>query len=890
MSESLTRLRFFFSRSKSDELDEELQFHLEHSIEANIAAGMTPEEARRQALIAFGGIERTREQTGEQHPRWLLGMVMQDIRYALRGFRRNPLFTVTVIATLALGVSATTAVFSVVDPILFRSLPYAHADRLVSVGLVQSLETQEFTLGGFFFDWVHNQKPFEAITSEGAVSQECDLTERNPEQLSCARVLGNFLSTLGVSPVLGRNFLPEEMRPNGPDVALITYGLWRSRFNRDPGILNKLIDIDGSPVRVVGVLPEDFELPDLQPADVIRPLALDETAQRTGNGGIGAPMRTFARLKPGVNIEQARAEMEPLFQNIQKTLPSQLRNAFRHDFRLKVRSLRDRQMQDASRIAWILLGSVLAVLLIACANVASLLMARGAARQRDLAVRSALGASRIRLAWQALIEALLLSMAGAVAGCVFAEILLRVFIAIAPAGIPFLGKTHIDLRIILFTVVVSLLCGALFGVAPALQKPKPLMLTGRSQTVPHAAVRQWLVVGQIAASMVLLAGGMLLLRSFWNLQNQHLGMQTEKTLTVGITLEQQHYATAEQQMAFFQQLQTLLQYGPGVSSLAMSDSVPPGSGSHVFYSSLGIVGRPPSEGRTGGLVTTRKVSPGYFRTLGIPIVKGEGFREAELNSSEQFIVLSKRLAVRLFPGKSAVGDRMQFDRFDSNGVPKPLWGTVVGVADNVRNGELTGEEEPEYYTLRRNRSEDWDSNWRRTEVFILRTSLPPAVMFRWIRAQVAKLDPIVLVNIETLNQRVSKMAARPRFETVLLGFFAFTGLAMAIIGLYGVISFVATQRTQEIGVRMALGAGRFNILRLILWEGVRLIALGGFVGLAVALTLSRVLKSLLFNISPYDPVSFIGVVLLLALVALAATLIPARSAMKVDPVVALRHE
>ena len=890
MSEFLTRLRFFFSRGKSDELDEELQFHLEHSIEANIAAGMTPEKARRQALIAFGGVERTREQTHAQHPRWLLGTVMQDIRYALRGFRRNPLFTVTVIATLALGVSATTAVFSVVDPILFRSLPYAHADRLVSVGLVQSLETQEFTLGGFFFDWVHNQKPFEAITSEGAVSQECDLTERNPEQLSCARVLGNFLPTLGVSPVLGRNFLPEEMRPNGPDVALITYGLWRSRFNRDPGILNKLIDIDGSPVRVVGVLPEDFELPDLQPADVIRPLALDETAQRIGNGGIGTPMRTFARLKPGVNIEQARAEMEPLFQNIQKTLPSQFRNAFRHDFHLKVRSLRDRQMQDASRIAWILLGSVLAVLLIACANVASLLMARGAMRQRDLAVRSALGASRIRLARQALIEALLLSMAGAVAGCVFAEILLRVFIAIAPAGIPFLGKTHIDLRIILFTVVASLLCGALFGVAPALQKPKPLMLTGRSQTVPHAAVRQWLVVGQIAASMVLLAGGMLLLRSFWNLQNQHLGMQTEKTLTVGITLEQQHYATAEQQMAFFQQLQTLLQYGPGVSSLAMSDSVPPGSGSHVFYSSLGIVGRPPSEGRTGGLVTTRKVSPGYFRTLGIPIVKGEGFREAELNSSEQFIVLSKQLAVRLFPGKSAVGERMQFDRFDSNGVPKPLWGTVVGVADNVRNGELTGEEEPEYYTLRRNRSEDRDSNWRRTEVFILRISLPPAVMFRWIRAQVAKLDPIVLVNIETLNQRVSKMAARPRFETVLLGFFAFTGLAMAIIGLYGVISFVATQRTQEIGVRMALGAGRFNILRLILWEGMRLILPGAIVGLVAALALSRVLKSLLFNISPYDPVSFIGVALLLALVALAATLIPARSAMKVDPVLALRHE
>jgi predicted permease len=866
-----------------------MQFHLEQATEMNIAAGMTPEEARRRARVEFGGVERAREETHAQWPGWWMETVLQDVRYALRGFRRNPLFTITVIATLALGIGATTAVFSVVDPILFRSLPYAHADRLVSVGLVQSLETQEFTLGSFFFDWRDNQKPFAALTSEGAVSQECDLTERNPEQLSCARVLGNFLPTLGIAPLLGRNFLPEEMRPNGPNVALISYGLWRSRFNCDPAILNKLVDIDGSPVRVVGVLPEDFELPDLQPADVIRPLALDEAAQRTMNGGIGAPMRTFARLKPGVTIAQATAEMAPLFQAIQQTLPPEIRNSF-HDFHLKIRSLRDRQMQDASQIAWILLGSVLAVLLIACANVASLLMARGAARQRELAVRSALGASRATLARQALIEALLLSLAGTAAGCVLAEILLHVFIAIAPAGIPFLGKAHMDLRIILFTVLVSLICGALFGLAPALQKPRAQMLTRRSQTGSHAAVRQWLVVGQIAASMVLLAGGMLLVRSFRNLQKQHLGMQMQNTLTVGITLEQQNYATAEQQMAFFRQLARLLRYGPGVRSLAMSDSVPPGSGSHVFYSSLGIVGRPPSEGRTGGLVTTRKVSPGYFRTLGIPVIQGEGFREEELNSSEPLIVLSKQLAARLFPGKSAVGKRMQFGRFDSNGVPQSLWGTVVGVAANVKNGGLTGDEEPEYYLLRRNRAEDWDNNWRRTEVFLLRTSLPPEIMSRWIRSQVAKLDPIVLVHVETLNQSVSRMADRPRFETALLGFFAFTGLLMAILGLYGVISFVATQRTQEIGVRMALGASRWNILRLILWEGLRLIVLGGIVGLCAALALSRVLKSLLFSISPHDPISFLGVVLLLTLVAVAATLIPARSAMRVDPMVALRHE
>ena len=321
MSELLTWLRFFFRRRPSGEMDEELQFHLEQATQANITAGMTPEEARRRARIDFGGTESAREQTYAQRPCWWIETVLQDVHYALRAFRRNPIFTVTVIATLALGIGATTAVFSVVDPILFRSLPYAQADRLVSLGLAQSLEPQEFTVGSFFFDWQRNQKALEAITSEGAVSHECDLTERNPEQLHCMPVLRNFLPTLGVFPVLGRNFSPDEMRPNGPDVAMISYELWKSRFNRSPNALNQLIDIDGNQVRVIGVLPESFELPDLQPADVLFPLNLEEAQQRTLNGGIGEPMRSFARLKPGVSIAQARAAFAPRFQYAQKLIP-----------------------------------------------------------------------------------------------------------------------------------------------------------------------------------------------------------------------------------------------------------------------------------------------------------------------------------------------------------------------------------------------------------------------------------------------------------------------------------------------------------------------------------------------------------------------------------------
>jgi predicted permease len=467
---------------------------------------------------------------------------------------------------------------------------------------------------------------------------------------------------------------------------------------------------------------------------------------------------------------------------------------------------------------------------------------------------------------------------------VFAEGLLRAFIAIAPEGMPFLGSAQIDLRVCSFTLLISSVCGLLFGMVPALRSPRAQALTGRLPGVlSDANVRQWLVVAQIAASMVLLAGGMLLLRSFWKLQEQQLGMRVESVLTARITLGQQHYATRERQMGFFHELKRRLQYGPGVRSLAMSDSLPPGGYHHdQIYASIAADGRSLAVGGTGGNVAWRWVSPDYFKTLDIPILRGESFNEAELVSNDRFIILSQLLAARIYPRQDPIGQRLQL-AFPAADDP---WYTVVGIAANVKNGGLAGEEEPEYYRLRRDRTGDWDG----TAVILLKTSLPPESMSQWVRSQVADMDPTVPVDIATLRQRVSKLADGPRFQTLLVGFFALTGLVLAVIGLYGVMAFLVTQRTQEIGVRVALGASRGDILRLVMRRSLRLIVCGIGIGLIAALTVSRVLSSLLFGVGPHDAATFGLVTLLLIVVATMASLIPARSAAKVDPMVALRCE
>ena len=885
ISEWISRFRFFLrrdllARRRTIELDEELQFHVEQAIAVNVAQGMTPEEARRHALIEFGGVEQARERCQEQEPGWWIDTLLQDVRYALRGFRRSKAFAISAVLTLALGIGATTAVFSVVDPILFRPLPYADPGQLVSAGFTHSLEHEEFLTGKFYEHWLANQKPFAAMASQGDMPHPCDLVENNPADLECVRFQAGMLPTLGIPPALGRNFLPEEDAPHGPPVVMISHGLWQGHYGGDRQIIGREINIDGKLVRVVGVLPRGFQFPTLEPADVVQPMALDASVQNTVNGGFGDAMRTFARLKPGVSAVEAQAEMQPIFEAEMAWFPAVMRDGMR----LSVRPLRAREVGDAGRVAWILLGAVAAVLLIACANVAGLMVARGAARQREMAVRAALGASRWRLARQGLTEALLLSMAGAAVGLALAEGLLRMFVVLAPAGVPFLGQAHLDGRIAAVTVALSLICGVVFGLATALHQPDGLMVNARSTlSRRHVRLRRALVMGQIAASVVLLAAAALLLRSFKRIEEQRLGFSAGGVMTARLALPDFRYNTNAKWMEFHLEVEQAVRRLPGVTAVAFSDSLSPG-GWHgaTRFSDITVEGQPRPAPGEGGMLVTRRVTPEYFRTLDIPVIRGQGFLDKDSKGDVPLVVLSRLAAAELFPGENPIGNRIQ-----PFGAHAHQWITVAGVADDAKNSGLTSEEQPEIYFLQRDMADDWTS---RRAVLVVASALPEATVAGWVRAAVNHLDPTVSVEMEPLTETVSKLADRPRFETALLGFFALMGLAMAAVGVYGILAYLTSQRTQEIGVRMAVGATRANILGLIVRDGLWMVLAGAVLGLAAALGLAHVLRALLYQTSTYDTPAFVVVPVVLCVVAGVAVLLPARAGMKVEPTVALRYE
>lgn len=807
----------------------------------------------------------------------------QEFQYALRRLRKSPGFALSAILVMAIGIGASTAVFSVVDRVLFRSLPYAQDSRLVSVGVTAPIERQEFMLGRQYFDWKDHQTPFESLTSWTGVA-DCDITTDDPIRTECARVEANFLDTFGVQAIRGRNFSNEEDLPDGPKVAIISYALWKARFGRDSGIIGKTISLDGEGYMIVGVLPGDFELPTLASAEILVPQKLDEAAQR--RSGQGAVLSVFARLKPGVSAGQAGLQLQPLFKDFLNSVPDR----FRNEVKLMVRSIRDRQSHDAKTASWLLLGAVLLVLLIACANVANLLLARSASRQRELAVRAALGASHARLALLALSESVCISVIGGITGCLFAYALLHSFVAIAPEGIPHLQQASLDFRVLIFALLASFVSGILFGLAPALQRARLGWLTAKYTTIETRGMfRELLIVSQIAGSLVLISAAGLLLRSLWNIENSPLGMNSGGVLTAEIALNQQLYRTPVQQQAFFEELEHAIQNTPGATSVALTDSLPPAAAARsTIFAGIEIEGRPKFAQGTGGTVEWRAVTPNYFEALNIPIVQGRSFLEQDRTADTHVIILGHALATRLFPGDDPIGKRMEVNN-------APPWFTVVGIAADVRNQGILGVDEPEYYLLRAH-APDYGLGPRipldglRHASLIVRTNSNLKPMEQWLQSEIHRLDPTLPVDIATLDQRVGKLAQRPRFSAALLTFFATMALLSAAVGLYGLISFFVVRRTHEIGVRIALGATPPNITRLVLRQAARWSLIGTLIGLGGAILVARTLASMLFEVSARDPWTLSFSAALLLIVAFAATWIPAWRASHLDLLIALRDQ
>ena len=871
-----SRLRGMFGRTRRDEeLDSELESHLELLTEENIRKGISVEEARYAARREFGGVEQTKNIYRGQRGLPLVETLAQDLRFATRMLIKSPAFASVVVLTMAIGIGATTSVFSVVDRLLFRSLPYPHDEQLVSFGFFAPIEPTEFMLGTDYVNWRGRQEVFSSITSMRPGTRDCDLTSQNPARVSCAAVESTFLPTFGIQTLLGRNFTREEDRPHGPRAAVLSFGLWRARFGGDPEILHKTIEIDGQTTFVVGILPADFEMPTLASADILLPQALDEGAQVRPNSG--AILRTFARLKPGVTTARAAAGLQSLFAESLRFVPP----GFQKEVSLKVRSLRDRQIEDARLVSIILFGAVLAVLLVACTNVANLLLARAASRQREWAVRAALGASRARLIRQILTESVLLGLSGGALGGMVGYLLLHVFLSIAPQGIPRLQQASLDARVILFTFGVSLLSGVLFGLAPALQQPAPESLASKEV---RASSRGWLrpvlIATQIGVSLVLLTGASLLLRSLWNLQNVSTGMQTENVLIETITLGNYRYPQPAEERAFFDQLQTRLRQLPGLVTVALSDSLPPSGGMRsTIFATIEVSGHPPFAEGTGGMVGWRAVTPEYFSALGISISRGRPFLKEDLAPGDNPIILNESLAKKLFPDENPLGKQMRFSR-------QVTWRTVVGIAAPVKNNGLAADADPEFYIPWK---EDSAINFG-TGNLLLRSEMNPHSLASWVRSVTAEIDPTVPFSMEALTQRVDKLAERPKFNAALLSLFAAMALLLAAIGIYGVVGFLVTQRTQEIGVRMALGASPGKIFSMVLGHIARWTLAGILLGLLGSWFATRWLDALLFSTRAHNPIFPASAAAILLIVAFFSAWIPARRAANLDPLVALRYE
>ncbi len=891
----LVRLFGLFHRTRRErEFAAELESHLAFHIEDNLRAGMSPEEARRQAHIKLGGVALTQERYREQRGLPMLETLIQDLRFGLRMLRKNPGFSLVAILTLALGIGANTAIFSVVNAVLLKPLPYPEPGQLVQLRIVRSGKP-DTVIGSATF--VATKAQSQSLARIAAYSGgDMTLTEAgSAEGVVAGAVTADFFPVLGVLPALGRNFTQEEDTPNGPKAAILGHGLWQSRFGGDAGVLGRTITLNEQSYTVVGILPARFQYP--EPFQLWIPLALSETSAALAGYGEGMVLlKAIARLKPGVTLQQAQAELQTIGQRIQPATsggnPRQRGEGgegggARGDSVLTLVSLHEQAVGDVKGMLLVLLGAVTLVLLIACANVANLLLARAATRQREMAVRVALGAGRLRVARQLLTESVLLSLAGGGLGLLVAFWGVWALGQWSGSSLPTLHGIGIDAWVLVFTLGVSVITGLLFGLVPAFQAWRTdvnvaLKEDSRGDT---GGQRQWLrhllVVSEVALALVLLIGAGLLIKSFSRLRNVNPGFQTDGVLTFQVNLAEGK--SSPQKVNFIKQIVERLKALPGVQAAAATDSLP-----LTDFSRIGVAeieGRPPIDFKTAKRsdvtpYSRPTVTLDYFNTMGIQVRNGRAFTAQDVRSPAEVVIVNEAFEKHYFPGQSAVGKRIRL--LPSRAEVR--WQTVVGVVNDVRQGGLAGDIMAEVYS-----PELEDAGGALS--FVIRVTGEPTPLIAAVRATVAAVEPNqAIYNVMPMEQRLANITTSRRLNTVLLGSFAAVALLLAVVGIYGVTSYAVTQRRREIGVRMALGAQRGDVLRLVIGEGMKLVVIGALLGLGGALVLTRLLKTLLFGVSTNDPQTFIVIAALLIIVALLACWIPARRATKVDPLIALRSE
>jgi putative ABC transport system permease protein len=820
-------------------------------------------------------------------PKRMEDEMFQDLRYGARMLAKNPGFTTIAILTLALGIGANTAIFSVVNGVLLRPLPYEDADRLVVIKEHRPDGRPSQVTPANFLDWRSQNTVFSEMAATFA--RPVNLTgATEAERITLSTVSASFFQLLGAQPALGRAFLPEEEQAGHAPVVIIGHGLWRRRFGAEPSVLGREITLDGRNYTVIGVAPPGFDWP---PGPVlpnkteawITPLRLapelSPQAEVTRMRGLGY-LSAFARLKPGVSVAQAQAEMDTITARLRSQYPET--NSARYNTVVPLHTFIVGEVRTA---LWTLLGAVTGVLLIACANVANLLLARNAARQKELALRAALGASRSRLLRQLLVESLLLAAIGGALGACLASLGVELLPSLSPGDLPRLAEVRLDARVFGFTLSLSLLTGLLFGLAPAWQMARvevnaTLNETGRGGGggLRQSRLRGALIVSEVMLSLMLLTGAGLLFRSFINLQAVKPGFDPQQVLTLRVAPSGDRYQEIERRRAYYDQVIERLSALPGAQVVGAIDTLPLSIGRKAGYS---IEGRPPLPPDQRLSANYRIVSPDYFRALGIPIAQGRGFNAGDHANATDVIVINQTLARRDFPTEDPVGKRISFA---TNERGEPIWFQIVGVAADVRSQDLKQEPEQDLFAPYSQTSPTGLS-------FVIRSAVEPEQLAAAAREAVRRIDPQQPVTeVRAMEQMVYETIAQPRFNLLLLGAFAGVALLLAAAGIYGVLSYTVTQRTQEIGVRMALGAQTGDVLRLIIGQGMKLALLGVGLGLAGALALTRWLESLLFGVSVRDPLTFALLALMLAAVALLACYAPARRAAKVDPTVALRQE